>query len=93
MGQGLSQPMVIPSHLDYTKREVQKMTKSMVHVGITVEKVRGLYNPITLSGSIIVDGVAVSVHSDWFLDASASAAGMTHMLPAAYQVRLYISCP
>ena len=28
----------------------------------------GLYNPLTMGGSILVDGVAASAHSDWFLD-------------------------
>ena len=29
---------------------------------------RGLYNPYTLSGSIVVDGVVASCHSSWILD-------------------------
>ena len=29
---------------------------------------RGLYNPYTLSGTIVVDGVAASCHSSWILD-------------------------
>ena len=28
----------------------------------------GLFNPYTLSGSIVVDGVAASCHSSWILD-------------------------
>ena len=32
----------------------------------------GLYNPLTLGGTIVVDGVAASAHSDWFLDGIAS---------------------
>jgi hypothetical protein len=33
----------------------------------------GAYNPLTLSGTIIVDGVVASAHSDWFLDGVVSA--------------------
>jgi len=33
----------------------------------------GLYNPLTLGGTIVVDGVAASAHSDWFLDGLVSA--------------------
>ncbi|MFO1072876.1 MAG: hypothetical protein U1E17_15160 [Geminicoccaceae bacterium] len=32
----------------------------------------GLFNPLTLGGTIVVDGVAASAHSDWFLDGIAS---------------------
>ena len=38
-------------------------------VRITTETTKtGLYNPYTLSGSIVVDGVAASCHSSWILD-------------------------
>ncbi len=33
----------------------------------------GLFNPLTLGGTIVVDGVAASAHSDWFLDGLVSA--------------------
>ena len=29
---------------------------------------RGLYNPYTLSGTIVVDGIVASCHSSWILD-------------------------
>lgn len=45
----------------------------------------GLYNPFTLSGMIVVDGVAASVHSDWFLDKTFDTLGLSHWLPATYQ--------
>ena len=32
------------------------------------------YNPLTLSGAIVVDDIAASSHSDWFLDGIASPA-------------------
>jgi desert hedgehog protein len=35
---------------------------------ITSQSRVGLYNPLTMGGSILVDGVAASAHSDWFLD-------------------------
>ena len=33
----------------------------------------GAYNPLTLGGTIVVDGVIASAHSDWFLDGLVSA--------------------
>ncbi len=33
----------------------------------------GAFNPLTLSGTIVVDGVVASAHSDWFLDGIVSA--------------------
>ena len=54
-----------------------------------VEK-EGLYNPFTLGGTIIVNGVAASTHSDWFLDTTFESLGInTHWLPAAYQMVLF----
>nr|PNR26589.1 hypothetical protein PHYPA_030070 [Physcomitrium patens] len=53
----------------------------------TVEK-QGLYNPFTLGGTIIVNGVAASAHSEWFLDGAFDALGLTHWIPSAYQMVL-----
>ena len=33
----------------------------------------GAYNPLTMGGTIVVDGVVASAHSDWFLDGVVSA--------------------
>jgi hypothetical protein len=44
---------------------------------------RGLFNPYTLSGSIVVDGVAASCHSSSFLDGAFEALNIP--LPAGYQ--------
>jgi hypothetical protein len=49
----------------------------------SVVPARGLFNPYTLSGSIVVDGVAASVHSSSALDGVFRALGVP--LPAGYQ--------
>lgn len=49
---------------------------------------KGLYNPLTLGGTIIIDGVATSVHSEWFLDPLFEKLGLVAWLPAAYQAVL-----
>jgi hypothetical protein len=41
----------------------------------------GLFNPLTISGTIVVDGVVASAHSDWFLDGFVSA----HVQGKVYQ--------
>jgi hypothetical protein len=33
----------------------------------------GAFNPLTMNGTIVVDGVVASAHSDWFLDGLAPA--------------------
>ncbi|MCO5595872.1 hypothetical protein L7F22_049923 [Adiantum nelumboides] len=55
---------------------------------ISVSRSQGLYNPLTMSGTIVVDGVVASVHSEWFLDPLLDAMGLTHWLPFAYQILL-----
>ena len=47
---------------------------------------QGLFNPLTMSGNILVNNVHVSVHSDWFLDSALDAVGLTHWLADVYQV-------
>ena len=46
----------------------------------------GLFNPFTLGGSIIVDGMAASAHSEWFLDHYFTAPKLVSLLPGVYQV-------
>jgi hypothetical protein len=47
----------------------------------------GLYNPYTLGGRIVVDGVLASAHSDWFLEPLLPRAAH-RFLPAVYQAVL-----
>jgi len=54
---------------------------------VTTERREGLFKPLTASGTIVVDGVVASVHSNWFADAAMDRLGLTHALPALYQVR------
>lgn len=50
---------------------------------VTLASSMGLYNPYTLAGSIVVDGVQASCHSSWVLDGLFRALGIP--LPAGYQ--------
>ena len=45
---------------------------------------QGLFNPYTLSGNIVVNGVAASAHSSWVLDAWVPSSLVKH-LPSIYQ--------
>lgn len=52
---------------------------------VGMEQKSGLFNPYTLSGNIIVNGVVASAHSSWILDRFAF--GQSHQsLPEVYQV-------
>jgi hypothetical protein len=42
-------------------------------IAVTATVATGAFNPLTLSGTIVVDGVVASAHSDWFLDGIVSA--------------------
>merc|ERR1711881_745879 len=49
---------------------------------------KGLFNPFTMSGQLVVNGVLASSHSDWFLDSVAEKLGFVHLLPSIYQTVL-----
>ena len=53
----------------------------------TSEYLLGRYNPYTLGGKIVVDGVLASAHSAWFLD-SITPVGLKKHLPKIYQAIL-----
>lgn len=70
--------------------------RNSAFVVATVQAVRrtvaqGLYNPYTIGGSIVVDSVLASCHSDWFADATFDRLGITHLLPSFYQVHELLS--
>jgi hypothetical protein len=47
----------------------------------------GLYNPFTLSGDLVVNGVLASAHSDWFLD-RVMPQSYVSSIPAIYQAAM-----
>lgn len=49
---------------------------------------KGLYNPYTLSGTIVVNGVVASSHSDWILDDLVPTSWL-QWLPAIYQALFF----
>jgi hypothetical protein len=53
-------------------------------VNITLKAMLGLYNPYTLSGTIVVNGIVGSAHSKWILDPLTPDSLMMH-IPAIYQ--------
>jgi hypothetical protein len=62
------------------------LVPSLVANITTVEK-WGLYNPYTLTGDLVVNGVLVSAHSDWVFDRITPAA-YVHKLPGLYQAMM-----
>lgn len=62
-------------------------TQGMAAEPVVAQRTRvdvGLYNPLTMTGTILVDGVLASAHSDWFLDGIVSP----HAQAAVYQAIL-----
>ena len=53
-------------------------------VSVSSETSRGLYNPYTLSGRIVVDGVLASCHSSWLFDGVFNTFGIP--LSTGYQI-------
>lgn len=60
------------------------VTASAAVTAIATEARTGLYNPLTLGGTILVDGVAASAHSDWFLDGILSPASQDVVYQAMF---------
>ncbi|KAF6255749.1 hint module-domain-containing protein [Scenedesmus sp. NREL 46B-D3] len=50
----------------------------------SIEMRMGLYNPFTLSGDLVVNGVLASAHSDWFLD-RVMPQSYVSQIPSIYQ--------
>lgn len=53
---------------------------------VTVVSKQGLWAPYTSRGTIVVNGVVASVHSEWILDGLLETLGRPDLLPAIYQV-------
>lgn len=53
-------------------------------VSISTQMLKGLFNPYTMSGSIVVNWVISSVHSEWWLETKMDPA----KIPDAYQTML-----
>jgi hypothetical protein len=72
--------------LSWTLINVDASFGQYIYVGKYLIFKQGLYNPYTMTGTIVINGGVASVHSDWFLDGVFDKMGLTHLLPAAYQV-------
>jgi hypothetical protein len=70
---------------DYVWVATSDKSKSQKVLATSTVVKKGLYNPYTLSGKIVVDGVVASAHSNWVLDDWTPSA-MSQYLPAVYQV-------
>jgi intein/homing endonuclease len=53
---------------------------------VHTEQAEGLWNPFTVAGTIVVDGILASCHSDWFLeDVPAWMRPSAAIIPSIYQ--------
>ena len=53
---------------------------------VSLVRKTGLWAPYTGQGTIVVNGVVASVHSDWLLDILLDWIGRPDLLPRIYQV-------
>lgn len=76
--------LVLPGDLSLATGDLEGLQIAQV---IRTEAVvrRGLFNPYTMGGSIVVDGVLASAHSSWLIDGAAARLGASHLLPATFQ--------
>jgi len=72
----------------FTRSHAQARQQLLRVASVTFTTKTGVYNPFTMDGSIVVNGIVASSHSDWFLDGIAQAMGVTSMLPSIYQATL-----
>jgi hypothetical protein len=69
--------------------QATKTAELFTVMSVSSEAVQGLFNPFTPAGTLVVNGVVASVHSEWFLDRLMDRLGAEHLLPAVYQVGLF----
>jgi len=75
---------VLPGDYIWVAQADEQITlRRVLETSVVVKK--GLYNPYTLSGKIVVNGVVASAHSNWVFDDWTPSA-MARYLPAVYQV-------
>lgn len=73
---------VAPNMFVWVAAEGQVVADRVIDIALAQDK--GLFNPYTLGGTIVVDGVLASAHSSWVLDGLFTALGLD--IPSAYQV-------
>ena len=84
-------PMEIPSEMERVGGLMRVVLVTTTTITATLEPVvaknlvpgTGLFNPYKLGGTIVVDGVAASVHSTWALEVVFEVLGVP--LPVGYQ--------
>ena len=75
---------VVPGDTVWVVQSSQATAYKVAQVGAVSKK--GLWAPYTQHGTIVVNGVVASVHSDWILDSLLESIGRPDLLPLVYQV-------
>ena len=75
---------VVPGDTVWTVESSQVTAYRVAHVEAVSKQ--GLWAPYTRHGTIVVNGVVASVHSDWVLDSLLEFVGRPDLLPLIYQV-------